>query len=337
MEIQASVVNDAPAVFPKGVTVITWMVTDTSGNQATATQTVTVNDTERPTITCRGDKVVNADPLVCTAVVRDIGPVGGGDNCSGYTITYNLSGATSGSGSDDASGTAFNLGATTVSYTITDAAGLSASCSFSVTVINPDPVVTLTGPATGSLYPVNTPVSFTAALTDAAGGTHSGTWSFDAISQAAEIAESSGASAGMATATHTFTTAGVYKVKLTLNDSCGGSGTADQIGNMELLVVVYDPLAGYVTGGGWIDSKAGAKAQYKGIGQINGAGNYGFLLTATDGDVSGGGVDKFRIKIWDKSNRDAIVYDNALGASDDIDDANPQAIAGGTIVIHKER
>ena len=31
------------------------------------------------------------------------------------------------------------------------------------------------------------------------------------------------------------------------------------------------------------------------------AGNYGFLLTASDGQVSGGGgVDKFRIKVWDK-------------------------------------
>ena len=33
---------------------------------------------------------------------------------------------------------------------------------------------------------------------------------------------------------------------------------------------------------------AGAKAQYKGVGKINGAGNYGFLLTAIDGQVGGG-------------------------------------------------
>ena len=80
---------------------------------------------------------------------------------------------------------------------------------------------------------------------------------------------------------------------------------------------------------------SGAKAQYKGTGQINNAGNYGFLLTATDGQVTGGGVDKFRIKIWDINNAGAIVYDNAPGASDDIDTANPQAIASGSIVIHK--
>jgi len=32
---------------------------------------------------------------------------------------------------------------------------------------------------------------------------------------------------------------------------------------------------------------------------------------------------------------DAVVYDNGLGASDDIDSANPQAIRSGSIVVHK--
>jgi hypothetical protein len=81
---------------------------------------------------------------------------------------------------------------------------------------------------------------------------------------------------------------------------------------------------------------SGALAQYKGTGAVNGSGNYGFLLTATDGQVSGGGgVDKFGIKSWDNDAGGAIVYDNRLGTSDDVNSANPQAIAGGSIVIHK--
>ena len=81
---------------------------------------------------------------------------------------------------------------------------------------------------------------------------------------------------------------------------------------------------------------SGPKAQYKGMGTINGAGTYGFLLTATDGQVSGGGgVDKFRIKIWDINNSGTIVYDNVMGVSNDIDYANPQTISSGSIVIHK--
>jgi hypothetical protein len=50
----------------------------------------------------------------------------------------------------------------------------------------------------------------------------------------------------------------------------------------------------------------------------------------------GGGVDKFRIKIWDINNGDAVVYDNNLGASEDIDNANPQIIKSGSIVIHSK-
>jgi hypothetical protein len=46
-----SLSNNAPAVFPLGVTVVTWKAVDASGNQATATTTVTVVDTTPPTIT----------------------------------------------------------------------------------------------------------------------------------------------------------------------------------------------------------------------------------------------------------------------------------------------
>jgi len=50
---------------------------------------------------------------------------------------------------------------------------------------------------------------------------------------------------------------------------------------------------------------------------MNGTGEFGFLLTATDGDAKGGGgVDKFRIKIWDKETGNTV-YDNAPGASTD--------------------
>jgi len=78
---------------------------------------------------------------------------------------------------------------------------------------------------------------------------------------------------------------------------------------------------------------AGAKAQYKGEGTINGAGTYKFILTAIDGDLLGKGKpDMFRMKIWDKATG-KLVYDNKLGASDTADPTT--AIAGGSIVIHK--
>lgn len=182
---------------------------------------------------------------------------------------------------------------------------------------------------------------------------------------------------------HNYSNSGVYTVSVTVSDGGCGSSTLDY-----RYVVVYDPSEGFVTGGGWILSPAGAyksdgtltgqanfgfvskykkgattptgqtqfqfrvadlnfhsdnydwlvvagaKAQFKGTGTINGAGNFGFLLTAIDEAINGGGdVDKFRIKIWDKDNGDQIVYDNNL--AEEADDADPTTeIGGGSIVIH---
>jgi hypothetical protein len=81
---------------------------------------------------------------------------------------------------------------------------------------------------------------------------------------------------------------------------------------------------------------AGAKAKFKGTGTINGVGNYGFMLSAIDAELTPStDVDLFRIKIWDKDNGDAIVYDNQMDALDDADPTT--AIGGGSIVIHTKK
>jgi streptogramin lyase len=58
---------------------------------------------------------------------------------------------------------------------------------------------------------------------------------------------------------------------------------------------------------------SGSQAQFQGSGTINGAGNYGFLIAGLD---NGGGhtPDAFRIKIWDKNNNNAVIYDTQPGA-----------------------
>lgn len=183
---------------------------------------------------------------------------------------------------------------------------------------------------------------------------------------------------------HAYTAAGVYTITLTVTDSISSSGES-----VSDYVVIYDPSAGFVTGGGWIDSPSGAyaaaptlagkanfgfvckykkganipigqtefnfrvadmnfhsdsyqwlvvagpRAQYKGDGTINGSGNYGFMLTAIDENLTPStDVDLFRIKIWDKDDGDLVVYDNQTGAADD---AGPTTeVKGGNIVIYKE-
>ncbi len=78
----------------------------------------------------------------------------------------------------------------------------------------------------------------------------------------------------------------------------------------------------------------GSEDQYKGTGTINGQGNYGFMLSAIDADLTQStDVDMFRIKIWDEDDNDAIVYDNQMDAPEDADLTT--AIGGGSIVIYK--
>ena len=45
------------------------------------------------------------------------------------------------------------------------------------------------------------------------------------------------------------------------------------------------------------------------------------------------GTDKFRMKIWDKDNGDAVVFDNQFGADEDADPTT--VIGGGNIQIKK--
>jgi PKD repeat protein len=239
-------------------------------------------------------------------------------------------------------------------------------------------------PLTGPVGPVamNTPATINATFTDpGTADTHSAVWSWG---DGTETSIPLGTATSPISDSHTYTTAGIYTVTLTVTDDDNGFDT-----EIYQYVVVYDPSAGFVTGGGWIISSAGAysadesltgkatfgfvakyqkgakvptgqtefqfkagnlnfkstsydwlvvsgtKATYKGIGTINGEGDYGFMLTATDGGNKGD--DKFRIKIWDRSNNDAIVYDNQAGSNDKSDSADPTTVlSGGNIVIHSK-
>ncbi len=139
--------NDASgSTFNLGVTTVQYTITDSTGGTANCSFTVTVNDTEVPTITCPANVNVNNDLGVCTAIVNGIPPVAFGDNCAVDSVDYVLTGATTGTGLNDASGLTFNVGVTTVRYNVTDQTGNSNTCIFTVTVVdNENPVGTCPG------------------------------------------------------------------------------------------------------------------------------------------------------------------------------------------------
>jgi hypothetical protein len=165
---------------------------------------------------------------------------------------------------------------------------------FQITVtgthMNATPVVTITGPPSGSVYPVGTAVTLAGTFTDDAGDTHTAQWALDATAITGTVNEGAHTVSG----SYTFTQAGVYMIALTVTDNHGASGTASTIGSIDELVVVYDPSAGFVTGGGWIDSPPGA---YAASPSLVGKANFGFVSKYKKGQSTPTGETEFQFKM----------------------------------------
>jgi hypothetical protein len=111
---------DAP--FMVGITTITWTATDASGNTTAASQSIKVKDVEAPSLSVPLDFAVKAtSPSGAIATYQ----VNASDNVAVTSLSCVR-----------ASGAAFPIGINSVNCTASDAAGNSASVSFSVTVID---------------------------------------------------------------------------------------------------------------------------------------------------------------------------------------------------------
>ena len=126
-----SVSNDAPAIYPIGITTVTWTVIDASGNTSTATQLVNVFDQSAPTAQAPANVTVSSNDF-CEATGVDLGMPFATDNCTNNLVITNNAPAT------------YPLGTTVVTWTITDAAGNTTSVDQTVTVVDETaPVVLL--------------------------------------------------------------------------------------------------------------------------------------------------------------------------------------------------
>ncbi len=145
------------ATFPLGTTVVQWTATDKSGNTATCSFMVTVEDNDAPMIINCPDSVLvySNDPGSCGAV-PNFAPIVAEDNCSGLNVMYRYSLDKGGSWT---AGQAYSLyyavGSTEVWYVAEDMAGnVSDTCKFVVQVNDdeaPDAVCTPVTVAVGAM------------------------------------------------------------------------------------------------------------------------------------------------------------------------------------------
>uniref|UniRef100_UPI00321642D8 HYR domain-containing protein n=1 Tax=uncultured Draconibacterium sp. TaxID=1573823 RepID=UPI00321642D8 len=113
---------------------VTFTVTDECGNTDETTATFVVIDDQPPIIICPADVEDIIAPDNCSMTPSFPDTVSATDICSNPVLTWEMTGATVGSGTGQVTGEIFNVGYTKVHYTATDGAGLTDTCSFTVTV-----------------------------------------------------------------------------------------------------------------------------------------------------------------------------------------------------------
>jgi hypothetical protein len=159
-------------------------------------------------------------------------------------------------------------GSYVVTLTVDDDVDDPVSSGASVTVNNVAPSIDA---ITAPVDPVNVndqPVSVEVAFTDpGTADTQDVTWDWGDIGSDTQYGATSPASQD-----HSYTEAGVYTVQVTLTDDDGGSAT-----EIHEFIVIYDPEGGFVTGGGWIASPAGACQLDSFADSTTGKANFGFV------------------------------------------------------------
>ena len=123
--------TDASGSYPVGTTTVTWTASDLEGNTATCSMNITVTDNQAPIITCPSIVTETASFGRCDGIAFYPPPIVS-DNCPNTSIINDFNGTDNGAGR-------YNVGATTVTWTVTDAGNNTASCSMNIVITDIEP------------------------------------------------------------------------------------------------------------------------------------------------------------------------------------------------------
>ncbi|HYK03070.1 MAG TPA: DNA/RNA non-specific endonuclease [Thermoanaerobaculia bacterium] len=349
--LDAGTVTFTPAVNYNGAASFTYEVCDngvtgglTTSQCATSTVAVTiaaVNDAPTASLDAPSSSV-EGSAVAATVTADDL-------DADALTISWTVAknGAPFANGTGNAvSFTPDDNGSYVISAAVTDGTA-TANASATVAVTNAGPTIAgITGPS-GS-QSIGTAVSVTVNATDAGtADTHTATFTWgDSTSTTVNCV------AGTCSTSHTYATAGIYTVAIVVTDDDGASATST-LGNVVITDANAGFITGggwistpsgkanlnvnakyqkngtatgstsfTVSGSSFASTSydwlviSGTTATLQGSGTINGTGNYGFTVTATDA-----GNDTFAIRVFDKTTN-ATVYEAA------------GTLGGGNLTIH---
>ncbi len=292
--------DDDPSNTLQDQYVVTVTITDDDGGVGTDTLTVTVNNLD-PTIDAGGTSVIDeGDTFVRDLSFDDIGTLdthsvtadfGEGDGYEPVAVDPGTRSFRLEHLYADDDPTATPQDDYTVRVRVEDDDLGWVEDSFTVTVRDVAPDLTITSPSfDGELFAAPATINLVAPFTDP--GTRDtfecridwdeGPATLDPPEPETVFAAPFSGTSGNCDATNVFEQAGVYTIRVMVTDD-------DTLFDVEeRLIVVYDPGAGFVTGGGYIDSPAGA---YRPDPTLTGRATFGFVSKYTKRGLPDGNTE----------------------------------------------